>query len=1343
MTQIKKEFLIKFAKYILSIVIIFLTIRGLYANGLNDYYQYNTIEKNNKSDAVNEEICSKDSIVQQTFFAQGDLLSDVKVFIEIPSNNVNNALIVEVSEIQGKVLSRTETQLADITSKEWYTISLNTSNLKVGKEYRLAIYLRDASDYINVFLSNPKETILNTCIIGEKQMQDKLAMGLTFSYKYMPLPMLTELIMRILITLAFSIFLIYILWNLESLYREFILAEEKKGLSTAVLMAIFMILQYNPLNEGKTQVKEFKRVFGNGFISNFDSNQVIINFNGWFIIFLVAMGCFALLMHHIRSKSYSKEEEEAWNNFDKLLPVAYVSLIFRSIMYFSDQAVGNSVFRYSTSIISLFMIFNVTYVIMRFSRKINYNMYSRLFYILMGISYPVAIFFTVEWGAGRFLFGINVLFSILLVVFIGVNKSSNINKLINKNMLDSMTIIFCFIPLITSIYIELTNILNQYNIFVVHAKRYYFILLFLLVLATILLAFVFSSTKIYIVDWKRIIYPELLFGISLISVQFPLSQTINVDLFEDANHGILISELLNYGKIPIVSHYGGHMLQNVLSGILYGWINNDAISTVTPYATFIIPILILIFYYFIKNLIDEDYAFWISLVIPFYNYWLYFGMGIIVCLSVIRFSKKQTYANALFIWLSCVWCVFYRLDLGVAFSIAAVVSLLIYIFLKKQWNAVQKLLSMFILVAGIIVISALIICLWNNINPLNRLREFVEISSSNQNWGFDNIGDIQKTVFSWAYIFVPLIVIFGLFYTIINKSFRNKIGNTRLLILLILGVSYIVNFPRSLVRHSLAEMATNLIFWTAYIFISIFLFCYFNNKKFFILLFSGFMLLNNLFVQDENFTDLSVADLSSNNLGPFVESWVPGKFASENTIARQKAKRIIWSEDSKDEIIPIVAMGKLLLNDNETYLDFSNKTLLYSIMGKESPVYVSQSPGQLSGEFTQEQFIKEIKDNFDNVPIAILPNTVEGKLFDLELDNIANTTRYYKVSEFIFQNYRPLCSINDVAIWCQNSRYEEYMKLLQEEEQLNEITETAFESINLNNCEISINESSETDGALQELIIRSKGTDPYITDFQNLFNKKYFVDQKIKIKISYKSTVPGIMKLYYTNGENKDFNEENSLSSEIGTEGVAEFSIRVSDSTRLRLDIPDESVITISSIDVYQGGYTLIDWGYDSPTMEFNNENKEVLNYTEYLHSYPLKQLPYLWAKYDKKKAINNKIVSEVKRNKEGIYEFVAPGQLAEEDGNYLLLACNYSMADRSKRKDNDESHEGIIKLGTYKNGYFLEKYQYKFLQEEGYNEYLFRISSDYYWYTDEINAVIFSGEGQTNNVTMKVLGGD
>ena len=123
---------------------------------------------------------------------------------------------------------------------------------------------------------------------------------------------------------------------------------------------------------------------------------------------------------------------------------------------------------------------------------------------------------------------------------------------------------------------------------------------------------------------------------------------------------------------------------------------------------------------------------------------------------------------------------------------------------------------------------------------------------------------------------------------------------------------------------------------------------------------------------------------------------------------------------SKNDASAIKTAFKLL-DEGETFADFMNKTLLYPVLGYNCPVYVSQSPLQLSGDFTQKEFIKEIKD----VPIVLMPVDRENYRCSSSLDGVANAYRYYRVSEYIFRNYRPLCRYgNDYAVWCIPEKYD-------------------------------------------------------------------------------------------------------------------------------------------------------------------------------------------------------------------------------------------------------------------------------------------------------------------------------
>ena len=68
--------------------------------------------------------------------------------------------------------------------------------------------------------------------------------------------------------------------------------------------------------------------------------------------------------------------------------------------------------------------------------------------------------------------------------------------------------------------------------------------------------------------------------------------------------------------------------------------------------------------------------------------------------------------------------------------------------------------------------------------------------------------------------------------------------------------------------------------------------------------------------------------------------------------------------------------------------------------------------------------MEQIESKREQVPLALMP-TIWMRGLEIEIDGIANNTRYYKVAEYIYQNYRPLCRVDNIAIWCSKERYQE------------------------------------------------------------------------------------------------------------------------------------------------------------------------------------------------------------------------------------------------------------------------------------------------------------------------------
>lgn len=204
----------------------------------------------------------------------------------------------------------------------------------------------------------------------------------------------------------------------------------------------------------------------------------------------------------------------------------------------------------------------------------------------------------------------------------------------------------------------------------------------------------------------------------------------------------------------------------------------------------------------------------------------------------------------------------------------------------------------------------------------------------------------------------------------------------------------------------------------------------------------------------------------------------------------------------------------------------------------------------------------------------------------------------------------------------------------------------------------------------------------------NFIDLSAYKDGSVKVSVKYSTDTDGEMKLFFTTDLNENYVDEKVSTTHISGTGMAEFIVPVTEYTRLRLDIPEGSTVTIHSLKV-SSPVTYIDYGYDN-SMQNTDENGNVWNsYDNGFHTYDLAYLPNIWA--DNDSANNNTEYSEL----------------------------------------------------LYTNGAFEERYQYNVTLSEGTNEYIIRISNDYYWYCDEINAIRVSCDGFLYDVNMRILEGD
>lgn len=508
----------------------------------------------------------------------------------------------------------------------------------------------------------------------------------------------------------------------------------------------------------------------------------------------------------------------------------------------------------------------------------------------------------------------------------------------------------------------------------------------------------------------------LVAGISLYSSLPPLVYIAGTELFEQANHGMLAYDVLAFGKIPIINSFDGHMLSNSFSCLLFGLLNNETVGAayacnyLNIFGIFVNIITFLLF----KKFFDKTFALLFVLFIPVFQF-MFPDIGIIAIYALINTLKNNSVRSYVKLYLSVVFLLLYQVPTGISYGGASFVIIFIFLlvqFIKAKYagiyerrntNSLKCFIVSFIVFVAVCGVVFIILCLISGVNPISRAYEFINLCLSTNNWSYSTIGDNISRNYALLYSILPIVSIVGSVWAIINFK-----KNNLYVVALALFVAYFFNYSRSFGRHCLAEDAYGIVIWCCIIGF-MFLFAAIRPKfgKYFFVL-GGMALVFILGVT--NFSDYNSMLNSAYSVSVNSEIYQDG--------LSEKVRRVDLSapfEMHKE----VISMLNTFIPKDETYMDLSSNTMLYALTEHEKPVYINQSPLHLSGEFTQKEFIREVKKIGNKCNFALLGGDREM------LDDIWTQYRYYYVYEYLYENYRPLCKSKDnFYLWVKKSKYD-------------------------------------------------------------------------------------------------------------------------------------------------------------------------------------------------------------------------------------------------------------------------------------------------------------------------------
>ncbi|QNK42423.1 hypothetical protein [Caproicibacter fermentans] len=849
-------------------------------------------------------------------------------------------------------------------------------------------------------------------------------------------------------------------------------------------------------------------------------------------------------------------------------------------------------------------------------------------------------------------------------------------------------------PCFLSLFLEICNILNQWNIFVFH-KALWGSAIFLFCILIWLTWYHRATGKSIDNDQsKKWQYPLLVLGLAMLACQPSMQITASPELFEMSNHGDAVYGLLKYGEIPIVQNLDAHMLAYELGRILFGTLNQNAFGAIY-FEYSLVPLVYILFYLLLRRFLEDDtLALLLILLFPFSQEYCfsYFGMGVLVYLTATYAYRKRTIGAFLTFFSSCVFACLYRMDVGFSMAIAAAIILLLFCLTDKNKKLLlRRYFSMGIAVLFLFVGIWTVLCLSKGVSPLARTLEFLDIMQSNVRWAYSGLGDSSKAIFVIAYLVVPTIVtvIAGLIF--FRKSDRRTPQH---FIFAMLALSYLLNFPRSLVRHGVGESMWVAVFSMSVLAVACGVYLLKEKNKFiFVASLAGMLFSLQLLCGIPNISGTSLLKAQTDGI----------LNANQYREYSQKVDRVVESDQLKKEYEPLKTFFDATLKDNETFWDYSHQTLLYALTGRKKPMYTDQSPSFLNGEYSQLMYLKEIEKC--NCPYAVIRSYNDG------FDGVPSSVAEYLTSEYLYSHYKPLCIVGGYQIWAQNNCYESKNVALQKSINMH------YQTLSLTQDYASVLTGRQTKVALQssEIHISSVAADPGVVGFEknSKLQTAMAAEPYLCMKIDYSSTASGLFQCFYTTKKGENFSEEKSVRIQVDKSGTLRFSIPCSAYTTLRFDIPDGADFTLKNIQyccqtasaATLSNVTFIDYNYDGLT-----------------HSYSVGELPYLWGTCDtaKRQDVLEKI---------GMDGTVGSAGLDTLTGNYIEVNTTATQAGIGTVHVLRADGSPAILVS--------------FHLHAGKNRYLIRISWDSMWYSGMVNSVNFDSNVQLNGTSINILKGD
>lgn len=690
------------------------------------------------------------------------------------------------------------------------------------------------------------------------------------------------------------------------------------------------------------------------------------------------------------------------------------------------------------------------------------------------------------------------------------------------------------------------------------------------------------------------------------------------DLLHPANSITPAHGLMAFGQIPFINIWPTRGLWDYFFPTLFMLFGGQEQAT-SSFIWNVMPnkvIANLILYAVFTRFVRPGYALLLVLLLyPFSLFTtydsLYYAMGLLPALFLPWVIKNFTFKRIVALWAITAFTFFWMPSIGKATILGTWIVLLIAS-LRRPQQIIRIVLPSFFLIFGSLgIIYAVLVSLHggNVFDNIEWIRGFALCEFMNQG-RIEFVNSITPLTI-WYYVARPLLLI-SICILFSWRILSHQHIKPKQWIILGISVSMLFLLTRSLGRHTLAAG-----YMPLYSFLILALVPFLSPWKirFYLpawILFLGIIL--NVF-QGEYTTAIP------NHLSLPTMNWkspVP--------------ERLSYTDTFK----PLINILRSELSGNETFLDFLNGHGLYAASGKRNPLYLSIL-SLYNSDKGQKSLVKQLDQLFKkgDLPLVIM----EGPASDSRIDYLPLNSQLYRVTEFTYQNYEPSINIGGFELWAAKDSCLSTM--------LPVCDTIDYLHIPIVNVHDYITQNASIRVRDNVLKIVGGPYDPFVYNLMSAAKIQpipVYPNKWCLFSIDITNSHMGTFQLFF-NFDDKGYNENNAVTFRIPAfekpmtfQAMLPIPHDAQTLTDLRLDCPDNTHMEVHSMKL-----AMLDHANIPLTVS---------------QIFETRQIPYLWAQYNKKHAITNQKLITLARNitlqKNITYDVPLPKYTSDSIAQYL-----------------------------------------------------------------------------------------